>query len=108
MDPTALYHMALSSSRSYADLLLSMVKPNATHQARREAGAQRTLEAVGSRPWFGWGGQRQVSPPPSRRGFSLDCWRDVLVVAGKIFPVGLLFFRCQPPGVGTRGRSYLV
>src|SRR2546422_10031708 len=104
MDPTALYHMALSSSRSYADLLLSMVKPNATHQARREAGAQRTLEAVGSRAWVGWGGQRQGSPPPSRRGVSLAFWRDVFVLAGKNFPGVIVFLRCPPPGAGARRR----
>ena len=31
-----------------------LVKPNARPQARRAAGAQRTLEAVACRPWFGW------------------------------------------------------
>jgi hypothetical protein len=34
-------------------MLMSCPMPNAGHQARREAGAQRTLEAVACMPWFG-------------------------------------------------------
>jgi hypothetical protein len=36
--------------------------PNAGRQARLKAGAQWTLEGVGSRPWFGWD-----APTPQRR-----------------------------------------
>jgi len=35
--------------------LLSIHEPNARPELLPEAGAQRTLEAVGCRPWFGHG-----------------------------------------------------
>jgi hypothetical protein len=41
----------MSSHGLYDDLLLSIVKPNATHQARRRAGTQRTLYTVACLPW---------------------------------------------------------
>jgi hypothetical protein len=33
----------------------TVVQPNAGHQARREAGAERTLYAVACMPWLGGG-----------------------------------------------------
>ena len=44
---------AWSSQSTRKDTIFMGVEPNARNQARLEAGAQRTLEGVGSSAWFG-------------------------------------------------------
>jgi hypothetical protein len=60
-------------------------QPNARYEPLPEAGAERTLLAVGSIPWFGWACHsaaiqvegttkiaRVAQPPPSLAGLALD------------------------------------
>jgi hypothetical protein len=51
-NPTALYHMVLSSSRHTPTIFFPW-KPNAEPELLPEAEAKRTLEAVSSRPFIG-------------------------------------------------------